>query len=379
MKKISVVTSTRADYGILKPLISKLDSSDKYQLQLIVTGSHLSKKRGYTIDAIRQDGIPIGSEIDILTDSSSEVDITRSMGLAISKFGEVIDQLDPELFFVLGDRFEIMCAAQAAMILGKPIAHIAGGDVTEGAYDDAIRHSITKMSHLHFTTNKESADRVRQLGENPEHIYNVGSLGIEMIMNTEIMDKAELEENLNFKFNNKNFLITYHPETVGGENNNFSEFLQALEHFDNDTNFIFTYPNIDKGGDEIIKQIDQFVEKVPNAFAFQSLGQLRYYSMISYCDVVVGNSSSGLYEVPTFKKPTVNIGDRQKGRPQASSVVQTDTDKQSIIDGISKSLSLDCNDTQNPYGDGKTVHLIMNALNNFNNFKELTKKSFFKL
>ena len=314
MRNICVVTSTRADYGIMSRLIDMMYKDNDINLQLIATGMHLSEKFGLTVNEIK---IPIAKKIDI----EIEKEPSHSLALTIEKFSQAFKELNPDLVLILGDRYEIMGVATASMLNNIPIAHIHGGEVTQGAIDDAIRHSITKMSHLHFTSCEAYRKRVIQLGENPQSVFNVGSLGVENIKKTSLMTKEELEKSIDFKFAQKNLLVTFHPVTLeGNSTEQFSELLSALEEL-KDTNIIITAPNSDKGNEELFELINDFVQTHINTKFIKSLGMVRYLSAIQYVDAVVGNSSSGIIEVPSFKKPTVNIGSRQKGRIQAKSII----------------------------------------------------------
>jgi GDP/UDP-N,N'-diacetylbacillosamine 2-epimerase (hydrolysing) len=316
MKKICIVTGTRAEYGLLYWLIKGINEDPELELQLIVTGMHLSPEFGLTWQQIQKDGFPITKKIEILLSSDTAVGISKSNALALISFAEAFDEIKPEIIVLLGDRTETFAAASAALVEGIPIAHIHGGELTEGAYDNAIRHSITKMSHLHFTATEEYRRRVIQLGEQPETVINVGAIGIDSIKKLALLNKSDFEKAIDKKLFNKNLLITFHPVTLEKQSaeEQFSQLLQALDEFEN-TLLIFTKPNSDKDGRIIIRMIDEYVQKNSNkANAFTSLGQFRYLSAIQYMDAVVGNSSSGIIEVPAFMVPTVNIGDRQKGR-----------------------------------------------------------------
>lgn len=381
VRKICVVTGTRADYGLLYCLMKEIKNDAELQLQLIVTGTHLSPEFGLTYTVIEQDGFLIDAKIEMLLSSDTCVGITKSIGLGIIGFAEALERIQPDLLVVLGDRYEILAVTQAAMVARVPIAHIAGGDTTEGAIDEAIRHSITKMSHLHFVTNQESERRVRQMGENPERIYCVGSPGIDYIKQLTLLKLDELEESLDFKFSSRNLLITFHPVTLDNRSSQeqFNELLTALDLLGGEVGLIFTKPNSDTDGREIIKMIDEYVANKPHAKAYISLGQQRYLSTISQVDAVVGNSSSGLYEVPTFRKPTVNIGDRQKGRLQGETVINCTTDSQQIYEAIEQSFSLDCQYGINPYGDGNSSPLILKAIKDIPDFKVLLRKHFYEM
>lgn len=376
-QKICVVTGTRAEYGLLALLLRKLKKIDSIELQIIATGMHLSPEFGLTFREIEKDGFKIDRKVYILLSADTPSSISKSIGLGCIGFAEAFENLSPDLIVVVGDRYEILSAVFSALIFRIPVCHIHGGELTEGAYDDAIRHSITKMSAIHFVAAEEYRKRVIQLGENPKSVFTVGGLGVDAILNLPILPLEELESSLQFKFGKKNLLITFHPETISKENPKFqfSQILQALERLE-DTKFIFTYPNSDTGGREIINMIDEFVNKNQNAKSFVSLGQLRYFSCIRYVDGVLGNSSSGLLEVPSFKKGTINIGDRQKGRLKAKSVIDVEADANSIHDGIMKLYSNDfqeiLSETTNPYGNGNASDKILATLMtlNFSDFKE---------
>lgn len=378
-RKICVVTGTRAEYGLLNPLLTKIGREPCFELQLVATGAHLSPEFGLTYREIEEDGFSIARKVEILLSSDTAVGTAKSIGLAVIGFAEVFAQLRPHLLVLLGDRYEILAAAQAALVAGIPIAHIGGGDTTEGAFDEAIRHSVTKMSHLHFVTNEESGQRVRQLGENPDHIYNVGSLGIDRIFSLPLMGRAELEKSLSFRLREKNLLITFHPVTLepGESGGQFRELLAALHGLGDEVGLLFTKPNADPSARDIIRQTEEFVSAHPNAAAFSSLGQKRYFNLIAQADAVVGNSSSGVYEVPSFHKPTVNIGDRQKGRLLASSVICCPPDQAEIEKAIWKAFNKDCAQTVNPYGDGKSAEKILDILKSVPDYKTLLKKHFY--
>jgi UDP-hydrolysing UDP-N-acetyl-D-glucosamine 2-epimerase len=380
MRKICVLTGTRAEYGLLCTLMKEIVREPDLQLQLVVTGTHLSPEFGLTYKEIEEDGFIIDSRVEMILSSDTPIGITKSIGLGLIGFADAFAQLQPDLLVLLGDRYEILAAAQAALIAKIPIAHIAGGDTTEGAFDEAIRHSITKMSQLHFVTNEESLQRVRQLGENPHNIYNVGSLGIDRIISLPRMNRSELEKSLSFKFLIKNLLITFHPVTLDSESSGqqFNELTEALHNLGTDIGLIFTRPNADPEGREIIRLLDDFVSRHSNAIAYPSLGQLRYFSLIDQVDAVVGNSSSGIYEVPSFHKPTVNIGDRQKGRLLASSMISCPPRKAEIEKAIRQAFITDCSAAVNPYGEGNSAIKIINIIKTITDYKALLKKHFYK-
>ena len=323
IKKVAVVTGTRAEYGLLKPLLKAIQNDLDFNLQLIVTGMHLDPKFGLTYIQIEEDGFTIDAKVDCnLTTDTAEA-ITKSIGTGMIGFADVYKNLNPELIVLLGDRSEILAAATAGMIKGTPIAHLHGGETTEGAYDESIRHAITKMSYLHFTSSDVYRKRVIQLGESPNRVFNVGAIGIDSIKSLKLLSLTDFEESIDFKLNQINVLITFHPVTLENASAKvqFKALLKSLDKL-NETTLIFTKPNSDKDGGIIIELIDDYVsQNHEKAVCFTSLGQLRYLSALQYVNVVVGNSSSGIYEVPIFKKPTINIGDRQKGRIMPKSVI----------------------------------------------------------
>jgi UDP-hydrolysing UDP-N-acetyl-D-glucosamine 2-epimerase len=378
-RKICVVTGSRAEYGLLSVVMQEIAGTPEFTLSVVATGMHLSPEFGLTYTLIEKEGFVIDAKVEMLLSSDTPVGIAKSIGLGISGFADVFENLKPELLLLLGDRFEILAAAQAALVARIPIAHIAGGDTTEGAFDEAIRHSITKMAHLHFVTNEQAATRVRQLGENPQHIYNVGSPGIDQIKKIKFLDRQQLEKELEFRFKKRNLLVTFHPVTLDGQpaHQQFAELLKALDCVGEETGIILTKPNADTDGRIIIRMIEEYVHSRPNAKAFTSLGQQRYLSTINQVDAVVGNSSSGLYEVPSFKKPTVNIGDRQKGRIQASSVINCRPFSTDIVAAIHDAFTKDCSKTINPYGNGDSAQKIVAHLKSIPRYSSLLKKHFF--
>ncbi|OGW33618.1 MAG: UDP-N-acetyl-D-glucosamine 2-epimerase, UDP-hydrolysing [Nitrospirae bacterium GWC2_56_14] len=377
-RKICIATGTRAEYGLLSVLMKSIQQDPGLTLQVIATGMHLSPEFGLTYREIEHDGFTIDARVEMLLSSDTAVGIAKSIGLGVVGFADALDHLRPDLLVLLGDRFEIFAAAQAALVARIPVAHIAGGDTTEGAFDESIRHSITKMAHLHFVTNGDSARRVRQLGENPDHIHTVGNPGIDRILQLKLHDRTELEHALGFTFRKKNLLITFHPATLDAASpeTQFQELLTALDRLGSEIGLIFTKPNADTGGRKLMQMIDAYVADHPHAAAFTSLGQLRYFSAIAQVDAVVGNSSSGLYEVPSFKKPTVNIGDRQKGRLQASSVINCRPEAADIERAIREAYHRDCSAAVNPYGDGNSSSRIFAVLKQFPDLQALLKKHF---
>ena len=380
-RKICVVTGTRAEYGLLYWTLKALENAPQIELQLCVTGMHLSPEFGLTYQEIEEDGFHIAKKVENLMSSDTPVGVSKSMGLAMISFSEAFDSLNPDLLLVVGDRFEIFAAVSAALIASIPVAHCHGGELTQGAFDDALRHAITKMSHIHFCAAEEYRKRVLQMGENPRLVFNTGSLGTENINRLKLLNRNEFEKAINFKLNKKNLLITYHPVTLE-RNTAADQFKALLDAIDElaDTNLIFTKPNADTDGRIIIQMIDKYVkENNDKAIAFVSMGKIKYLSAMQFVDAVVGNSSSGILEAPSFKTGTIDIGDRQKGRLKAKSVIECVNDKESISRGISTLYSDEfkkiIQTVENPYDQGNTSEKIVNLLKEVN-LEQLTKKEF---
>jgi GDP/UDP-N,N'-diacetylbacillosamine 2-epimerase (hydrolysing) len=383
-RKICVITGTRAEYGLLYWLIKALHEADEFELQLIVTGMHLSPEYGLTYREIEKDGFPIEKKIEILLSSDSTIGISKSMGLAMISFSEAYVELMPDLIIVLGDRFEIFSAVSAAMISKIPIAHCHGGESTEGLVDESIRHCITKMSHIHFTSTEAYKKRVIQLGERPESVHCVGALGIENINRLPLLNKKDFEKSIGFKLGPKNLIITYHPVTLekSSAEFQFNNLLKALEDL-KEYHFIFTKPNADMDGKIIGQLIDDFVKaNDKKAVSFISMGQLRYLSALKHVDGVVGNSSSGLLEAPSFKIGTINIGDRQKGRMKASSIIDCQPDYTSILNALvhleSAEFKKNLKNLVNPYGSGNSSNQIIEILKK-TPLENILKKNFYDL
>lgn len=367
-RRICIVTGTRAEYGLLRPVIAGVRAADDLLLQLLVTGTHLSPEFGMTAGEIEADGVPIAERVEILLSSDSAVGVGKAMGLAMIGFADALARLRPDLLVVLGDRFEILAAAAAALVAGIPIAHIHGGESTEGAIDEAFRHAVTKMAHLHFVAAAPYRDRVIQLGEAPERVFLVGGLGIDAIRSLPLLDRAALAASLNFDLGERFLLVTFHPPTaeVGAAGAQMGALLDALASLDPGVRLVFTMPNADAGGRELRAQVARFVDDHPNARAYDSLGQLRYLSVLSHCAGVVGNSSSGLIEAPSFGVGTVNVGDRQTGRLKAASVIDCAPQQKAIraaLDqlfspGFQRALA----GVANPYGDGGASDRIIDVL-----------------
>ncbi len=382
-RKICVITGTRAEYGLLRWVMQGIKDDPELMLQLIATGMHLSPEFGLTYHEIEQDGFKIDRKVEMLTSSDTPVGIAKSMGLGLVGFADALNELRPDLIVVLGDRFEIFAAVAAALVARIPIAHLHGGETTEGAFDESLRHSITKMSHLHFVAAEEYRQRVIQLGEQSERVFLVGGLGIDNIKRLKLLDRAELETSLDFKLGSKNLLITFHPVTLetASATDQMAELLAALAEL-NDTQLIFTMPNADTNGRVLSKMVEQFVVQQPNARAYTSLGQLRYLSCIAHVDGVVGNSSSGLAEVPSFRKGTINIGDRQRGRLQATNVINCEPTRESIARALERLYSADfqviLSQALNPYGEGGASEKVVETIKRYA-IDGIVKKAFYDL
>ena len=381
--KVCVVTGTRAEYGLLYWVLKGIKNSKVLELQLLVTGMHLSPEFGMTVDVIEKDGFKIDKKVEMLLSSDTPVGVAKSTGLATISIADALNDLSPDLLLLLGDRFELLAASTAALIARIPIAHLHGGETTEGAFDEAIRHSITKMSHLHFVAAEAYRRRVIQLGEQPESVFNVGGLGIDNIINLELLNRQELEKELNFKFLNRNLLITFHPVTLeeGTSKCQMNEILSALSEFSN-FGLIFTMPNSDTDGRILFELIEGFCASHQNAVHFTSLGQIRYLSCLKQIDAVVGNSSSGLLEVPSFGIPTVNIGERQKGRLKAGSVIDCEPSQESISEALrtafSEEFQIALSSVANPYDQGGASTKIIKIIEGIN-LNGLIKKKFYDL
>ncbi len=377
-RRIAVVTGSRAEYGLLYWVMRDLRDHPDVDLQLIVTGMHLSPEFGMTVREIEADGFEISRRVEMLLSSDSPDGIAKSVALGLVGMSDSLVQLKPDVLLVLGDRFEILAAAQAAMIHNVLIAHIAGGDTTEGAIDESIRHSITKMAHLHLVANDLAARRVRQMGENPAFVRVVGSPGLDTLSRTRLLDRVELEECLGSTLGEFNVLVTFHPVTLESEDGErqHEELPAALAELGGETMVWMTRPNADTGGRCLTAGLDRWAIGRENVRVFTSLGHLRYLSLMAQADAVVGNSSSGLYEAPSLGVPTVNIGDRQRGRLSASSVLHCEPQRGAILACIRKALTMDCTGTVNPYGDGHSSQRIVDALLGLPPKERLLKKKF---
>lgn len=383
MRKICFVTGTRAEYGLLSRLMRLVKEDNNLRLQVIATNMHLMPEYGETYKEIEKDGFTIDKKVYMHKPSDDAHGIILSMAEEMQGMNDALSELKPDILVLLGDRYEILVAAQVALIHRVPIAHIHGGEVTEGAFDDAIRHSVTKMSSLHFTSCEEYRHRVIQMGEQPSRVFDVGSLGVENIKAVPLMTKDELEASLDFKIDTQTILVTYHPVTLGGNPaKDIREFLDALDQF-KELKVIFTMPNSDTGRDAIALAVENYVKNHSNrAKAYTSLGLKRYLSTLQFVKAAVGNSSSGIIEVPSFGIPTLNIGDRQKGRLASKSVVNCGTSKNEVIAGLKLCLSEEMQKAaktyENPYAKPDTANLIYQELKNVE-LAGLNLKTFYDL
>lgn len=380
MRKICVVTGSRAEYGLLSGLMKAIDDDRDLQLQIIATNMHLSPEFGLTYREIEKDGFHIDKKVEMLLSSDTSNGTTKSVGLGTIGFADAFEDLKPDIIVVLGDRYELLSVVTAATLYKIPIAHIHGGEITEGAYDNGIRHAITKLSHLHFASTEEYRKRIIQMGEQPSYVFNVGALGIENIKKVQPLTLKELEDSLNFKIGDRCFIVTYHPVTL--ENNTAKEqidnLLLALDEF-KDYKIIFTYPNSDTDGRIIIERINKYVsDNEDRAIALPSLGLKRYLTALRYVKAVVGNSSSGIIEVPSFGIPTLNIGERQKGRIAAASVINCGTSTDDIRDSLAKALAIDCKCVLNPYEKLHTTYEILKVLKSVC-LNEIIRKKFYDI
>ena len=382
-RKICVVTGSRADYGLLHPVILGISLDLELELQLVVTGMHLSEEFGSTVAEIEADGFEINYKVPTLANSDSPEGIAKSIANGIEGCASAFAKLNPDIVVVLGDRFEIFAAASAALVSRLPIAHLHGGEVTAGAFDEAFRHSITKMSQLHFVAHEDYRNRVIQLGENPIHVFKVGALGVSNYKPEELLSKIQLEEEFGIVFKEKSLLITFHPVTLEKDTavEQMNELLEALETLD-DTTLIFTMPNADTGGQAQMKLIEDFVEKHSNSIVFKSLGRVKYLSCLQLVNGVLGNSSSGIIEAPSFKVGTINIGERQLGRVQGESVINCDPKSSSIKLAIGnlyeESFQSRLSAVVNPFGDGNSSQKIVSILKQVK-LDNILKKSFHDL
>jgi len=381
MRRICVVTGTRAEYGPFFWVLKEIQAHPDLELQLVATGMHLSPEFGSTWRTIEADGFPIAAKVEMLLSSDTAVGIATSMGLGTIGFADAFARLRPDIVVLWGDRFELLAAAQAALVAKLPLAHIGGGDVTEGAFDDAIRHAITKMAHLHFPIVADSARRLRQLGEDPRRIFLAGNASLDHLRHTPLYDRREVEARLGFTLRPRNLLVTYHPVTlVPAESGaGLDEVLAALDTLGPEVGLIVTRPNADNDSRGMMAALDSFVAARANATIHTSLGSRLYLSVAALVDTVVGNSSSGILEIPSLGVATVNIGTRQKGRPQAGSVIDCAVERGAIGAAIAKAMALDCSGVVNPYGDGHAAERIVKVLAEIDDLPGLVRKSFVDL
>lgn len=378
-KKICVVTATRAEYGLLKPLIQQIQDDDSLELQIIATGAHLSPEFGLTYKLIEKDGFTISDKVEMLMSSDTSTGIVKTMGVCMISIADSFSRLKPDMIVVLGDRYEMLSVVSAATIFKIPVAHLHGGEITEGAYDDAIRHAITKMSHLHFVSTEEYRQRVIQMGEADENVFHVGAIGLDNIRNFQLLTKEELEEELGLKFKKYNYQVTFHPETLGNlsSGEQFEMLLKAIDS-QNDSMFVFTKANADTDGRIINQMIDEYVAKNQDkAKAFHSLGALRFLSFLSHSTAIVGNSSSGILEAPSLNIPTINIGERQKGRTQAKSILNCSCNIESINKSFeivkSSEFSESIKGIKNPYENGGAASKIIEVIKSRKNINSIKK------
>lgn len=381
MKRICVVTGTRAEYGLLSNIMLEINNSEKLKLQIIATGTHLSPEFGLTYKEIENDGFHIDEKVDMLLSSDTKVAVAKSMGLAVLGFATAFEKLKPDMIMILGDRYEILSAAQTALVMQIPIAHISGGEITEGAIDDSIRHAVTKLSSVHFPANEEYKNRIVQLGENPNLVFNVGDPGVENIRKINFLSKKELEDYFGFKLN-KFFLVTFHPVTTEKDSiKQIKELFLALDSYP-EYKVIFTKTNADSEGRKINKLIESYVKThSERVVVYNSLGQLKYLSTLKYASAVIGNSSSGIVEAPAMNIPTVNIGNRQKGRLRAHTIIDCLPDYVSIKEGIDQAVNLNSNLIEKndlKYDGINTSTDIINIIEKLD-FKNLINKKFFDL
>ena len=381
MHRLCVVTGSRSDYGLLRPVMRAIASDPDCLLQVVATGAHLSAVHGGSAALIEQDGFRIDHRATCLGEGDDGAAVAQAMGRALQQIGSAYATLAPKWVVLLGDRYEILAAAAAALVMGVPMAHIAGGDVTEGAYDDAIRHSITKLATMHFATNADAARRLHQLGEPPDRIVLSGSPGIDTVLTFVRIGRDEVERRTGIRLAKHNALITFHPVTralIPGEQQ-LQALFDALSGLGGDWRFIFTGVNADNDHQRLRNMIREFVARDARGTVFENLGSELYLNLMALATVVVGNSSSGLYEAPSFKLPTINIGERQKGRPRAASVIDCDPDHLAITSAFDRALGLDCSGVVNPYGDGHAASMIVQKLKSISDPQALLRKPFHDL
>jgi UDP-hydrolysing UDP-N-acetyl-D-glucosamine 2-epimerase len=379
--RIAVVSGARADYGLVRPVLRAIADEPGWDLQVLVTAAHLAPEFGLTIRQIEEDGFPIGARVESLLSSDTGVGAATSVGVGTIGCAQALERIGPDLVMLVGDRFEQLAAAQAALLIGLPIAHLFGGDLTEGAFDDAIRHAITKLAHLHFVSNSAAQQRVIQLGEQPDRVFLVGSPAIDEMLTGPLLDRDALESELGIELGDKTALVTFHPATLddGQATDQLDEVLGAVAEVEDPLTVIITRANADPQGRAINRRIDEWLRHYPAWRAFDALGPRRFHSILRQVQVMVGNSSSGLYEAPTFNIPAVNVGDRQAGRLRATSVIDVAVQREAIRSAIHRALETTWSETVNPYGDGHATQQIMAVLRGISNPRSLLRKQFYDL
>ena len=379
--RIAVVTGARSDYGLIRPVLAAIADEPGWELQLIVTAAHLAPAFGLTVRQIEEDGIPIAARVESLVSSDTGEGAATSVGLGTIGSAQALARLLPDLVLLVGDRLEQLGAAQAALLIGLPIAHLFGGDLTEGAFDDAIRHAITKLSHLHFVSNSAARERVIQLGEQPDRVFLVGSPAIDEMLSGPLLDRDALESDLGVELGEKTALVTFHPATLsdGRATDQLDEVLTAVAEVGDPLSVIITRANADPQGRAINRRIDEWLTRYPAWRAYDALGPRRFHSLLRQVQVIVGNSSSGLYEAPTFAVPAVNVGDRQAGRLRATSVIDVAVEREAIRSAIEYALATSWSGIVNPYGDGHATGRIMAVLRGVSNPRSLLHKRFYDL
>jgi len=380
IKRICAITGSRAEYGLMRSTLMEIKHAENLELMLVVTGSHLSKEFGHTIDEIVKDDFHVSQTVEMLLSSDTTSSIGKSLGLGILGFVDCLSQLSPDIIFIVGDRYEIYAAAIAAMVMNVPIAHASGGEITEGAIDEQIRHAITKMSHIHFTTENRNSNIILQMGEEPWRVHTVGGLWVDDLLNLKKKSRNELQEILGINLISPVVLVTYHPETLNVDMTEaqIDNLLNALKEIDGV--IIFTYPNADASGRIIISKINEFLIDYPKAKAFKSLGRLLYFSLLNYCELMVGNSSSGMVETQNYKIPVVNIGNRQVGRRLTENIISISNNSELLLDSIKKGLSVkfrhQIRNMINPYAKQGAGKAIVKVLSELPSKKKLLNKKF---
>ena len=367
-RRVLVLTGTRAEYGIFHPLLTRLEASADFDVALLVTGAHLSERFGMTVREVEADGHRIAARVVLPLDDDSPLGVARATGVAVSGIALALDAEKPDVLVVLGDRYEALAAATAAALMRVPVAHLHGGEITEGAIDDSVRHAITKLSAVHFVATQEYGERVIRMGEDPATVFVVGALGVDNALQTELIPQADLASDLDFRFAFPTALTTFHPVTLD-DSGGIAQVEELLAAFDRlpELRVLITMPNADAGNQAIAARLAEWTAaNATRAKAFSSLGRVRYLSAMAACDVVVGNSSSGIIEAPSFGKSTVDIGDRQAGRIRAESVIHAQPERAAIAAAVERALSSESRELAarrtNPYGDGHAAERIVDVL-----------------